>query len=87
MGKVLARQGDIFEGAADLTVLPCSAKGTISSAAARWKQAFGVATPTELGLKLSHGDISTLHAFPGPQSISKNYCYAAAVLKASKYTP
>lgn len=80
MAQVLIRMGDIFEGSAHLTVLPCSAKGTISSAAARWKQAFGVSTPKELGLTLQLSGVSQVFPFPGPSSVSRNFCYAASVL-------
>jgi hypothetical protein len=72
--------GDLFEGSADLTILPCSAKGTITSAAARWKHAYGVSSPQELGLTLKLGGISPIFPFPGPQNISKFFCYAASVL-------
>jgi hypothetical protein len=83
MTQFIFRMGDIFEGAADLTVLPCSVKGTVSSATARWKEAFGISLPRELGLALQLGDVSRIVPFPGPRSISKNYCYAASVLNDS----
>src|SRR6266404_9497874 len=80
MATVLVRMGDIFEGSADLTILPCSAKGTISSATGRWKQVFGIKTPKELELALQLGSVSDLYAFPGPSTICKRFCYAASVL-------
>jgi hypothetical protein len=80
MATVLVRMGDIFEGSSDLTVLPCSAKGTISSATGRWKQVFGIKTPKELELTLQLGAVSDPYQFPASQTVCKNFCYAASVL-------
>ena len=79
-GRVFVRMGDIFEGGTDLAVIPCSAKETISSAAARWKEAFSVFTPKDMNLKINLGSISPIFKFPGPEHIGRYYCYAASVL-------
>jgi len=47
------------------------------SATARWKEAFGISTPVELGLTLQLGTVSSIYLFPGPTNISKSFCYAA----------
>lgn len=80
MGQVLIRRGDILEGSADLTVFPCSAKGTTSSSMKRWQDLYGVPSPPELKLTMQHGSLSSEFPFPGPKLITKWYCYAAAVL-------
>ena len=67
MPAVAARHGDIFEGGADLTVLPCSGKGTISSSTRRWKEAYGFPSPDELATRPKLGEVSELVSFTGPQ--------------------
>lgn len=86
MGKVVVKLGDIFEGGMDVTVLPCSAKGSISSSTERWKTIFGIDSPNDLCLNLSHGAISDPIPFPPPHKQTKHYMYAASVFnKESSY--
>ncbi len=80
MGQVLLRKGNILEGSADLTIFPCSAKGTTSSSMKRWQELYKIPSPTDLNLSLKHGGLSAPFPFPGSQSVTKSYCYAAAVL-------
>jgi len=79
MPTVAPRHGDIFEGGADLTVLPCSGKGTISSATRRWKDAFHLPTPEDLPNRPKLGEVSQLIAFPGDPNRTKFVVYAASV--------
>ncbi|MFZ2359058.1 MAG: CHAT domain-containing protein [Anaerolineae bacterium] len=79
-GNVLAVMGDIFEGSADLTILPCSGKGTVSSATRRWLKMFCIPSPMEISSQPRFGDISDLINFPGDQRISRYVVYAASVL-------
>jgi hypothetical protein len=66
--------GDIFEGGADLTVLPCSAKGTVSSATRRWLTLFDIPSPQDLGLSLQLGGISEPILFQKHKYITKMSC-------------
>ena len=79
MGNVYIRMGDIFEGGMDVTVLPCSAKGTISSATARRVTDYGLQNPQQLNLKLRLGEISDLIPFPAVNGVTKYIVYAASV--------
>jgi hypothetical protein len=79
MEKVVVKLGDIFEGSMDLTVLPCSAKGSISSSTERWKKIFGFDSPNDLGLILEHGAVSDLIAFPSQHKQTRYFIYAASV--------
>lgn len=79
MRKVLTKMGDIFEGPADLIVLPCSARGTIRKSIRKAAETYGFPTPEKLNLNLPHGDISAPYLFPD-QSIAKFFVYAASVL-------
>lgn len=69
--------GNIFEGGADLTVLPASAKGTISSSCRRWVDLFGLRAPP-FDQPAVHGSISPVFDFPQPL-ISRKYCYGYSV--------
>ena len=79
MGQVIIKLGDIFEGGMDLTVLPCSAKGSISSSTERWTRLFGIGTPNELGLQIEHGGISSPIPFPKDNRMTRFVIYAASV--------
>lgn len=70
-------QGNIFEGGAHLTVLPASAKGTISSSCRRWVELFDLLAPP-FEKKVIHGGLSEVFAFPQPQ-VSEKYCFAYSV--------
>ena len=86
MGKVVVKLGDIFEGGMDVTVLPCSAKGSISASTERWKKIFGIGSPNDLCLNLCHGAISAPIPFLHPHTQTKHYMYAASVFnKQSSY--
>lgn len=78
--NVLARMGDIFEGSADLTVLPCSGKGTVSSATKRWLQLFRLPSPKDLESFPTFGNISNLIPFTGPKTVTRHVVFAASVL-------
>lgn len=80
MGNVLVRMGDIFEGSAQVTVLPCSGKGTVSSAVRRWLTMFDIPSPRDLPSQPQFGDVSELIAFKGEKSITKQVVFAASVL-------
>jgi hypothetical protein len=83
MPTVAARHGDIFEGGADVTVLPCSGKATVSSATRRWAEVYGFPLPETLKVKPKLGAISKLITFNGPAHRSKFVVYAASVLNDS----
>jgi len=83
MKRVYPRLGDIFEGGADLTVLPCSAKATVSSATERWLKIFGIPYPTSLAAPPKLGEISEIFEFPGNKTISEFIAFAATVLNDS----
>lgn len=69
--------GDIFEGGAHLTVLPASAKGTISSSCRRWVTLFNLVAPP-FDKKAVLGELSDIFTFPNP-TVSAHYCYAYSV--------
>jgi len=76
--------GNIFEGGSHLTVLPASAKGTISSSCRRWVESFELNSPPfEKSVKL--GDISDLLQFPKPE-ITDYYCFAYSVFNDNSST-
>jgi hypothetical protein len=75
MTVVLFRAGDVLEGGADLTVLPCSAKGTVSRSARNRMEHYHLPQPTAMEL----GAIAVF-PFPGPGSITKYVAWAASVL-------
>lgn len=79
MPTISARHGDIFEGGMDVTVLPCSGKGTFSSATRRWIEAFSLPVPADLPTRPRLGQISTLVPFPGNREKTKFVIYAASV--------
>lgn len=73
------KMGNIFEGAADLTVLPCSAKGTFKSARV-WVERFAIPTPTDVQPTLQLGDVTDPVPFGGEKRITKYVAWAASVL-------
>jgi len=75
MASVLFIRGDIFERGADLTVLPCSAKGHISRTAEGHVHRFGMPLPTEKSL----GEIEIL-PFPGAGRFTRYVAWAASVM-------
>jgi len=79
MPAVSVKMGNIFDGAADLTVLPCSAKGTYKSARI-WIDTFKLPKPDEIDQNLKLGHVTEPFAFPGPQRLTKYIAYAASVL-------
>lgn len=83
MKRVFPRLGDIFEGGVDLTVLPCSAKGTVSSATERWINIYGIPHPTSLAALPRLGEISEVVEFPQKKTTTKFITYAATVLNKS----
>jgi hypothetical protein len=77
---VQAKQGNIFEGGADLTVLPCSAKGTVSSSTKTWLTTFGIPEPLAIRNEIALGDLVGPVRFSGPRLYTKYVCFAASVL-------
>src|SRR4051812_26667798 len=75
--------GDVFEGGADLTLLPCGAKPTWTGSVSRWIDRFGLPTPKQLMPEMRLGDVTPPAAFPGPQNITKFVAYGASVLNDS----
>ena len=73
--RVLVRMGDILEGGYDLTVLPCSAKGSISGAVKRHTENYDIPFPKPM----KHGYIGELIGFKGPNTRTKFVIYAASV--------
>lgn len=76
MSRVVVRMGNVLEGAADLTVFPASAKGTVSSWTRSIVQLHGIPLPKPSKL----GTISEPIPYPGDQIITKYVVYAASVL-------
>jgi hypothetical protein len=72
MASVMFRIGDILESGADLTTLPCSTKGHISTTAETRVQRFGLPLPSINDL----GEIE-ISRFPG--SVSRIIAWAASV--------
>lgn len=77
--QVTAHMGDVFEGGADLTILPCSARRTWSSSVQRWIDTFGLPTPKHLIDNMRLSDVTPVVPFPGPQNITKFVAYGASV--------
>ena len=75
MAGVLFTTGDIFERGADLTVLPCSAKGHLSRTAERRVEVFGLRRPQEIPL----GSIA-VYPFPGAGKEARWIAWAASVM-------
>jgi hypothetical protein len=78
--KVKALDGNIFEGGADLTILPCGAKPTWKKSVTQWIELFGLPTPKDLSPVMKQGDVTPIAAFPGDKQITKYIAYGAAVL-------
>lgn len=72
--------GDVFEGRADLTVLPCGAKPTWTASVDRWIDNFGLPTPKDIGPDMCLSEVTAPHPFPGPKNITKYIAYGASVL-------
>ncbi len=79
MGNVRFQMGDILEGGMDLTVFPCSAKGTVSTATRNMLVWNGLPTPLDLQLQLEHGEVSELIPVPGSKR-PRFIVFAASVL-------
>lgn len=80
MAKVDFKHGDILEGGYDLTVFPCSAKGTVSSATQKNINMLQVEMPKKMEL----GNISKLQRVEIKNSPTRHIVYAASVL--NKFT-
>lgn len=76
MPQVDFLHGDILEGGYDLTVFPCSAKGTVSSATRKNIKDVEVPMPQKMGL----GDVSETHKAGKPSAGTKNVVFGASVL-------
>lgn len=80
MARVFFSMGNIFEASADLTVLPCSIRGTVSQTTRKWLQLFGIPDPHTLNLRLQLGDVSDPIAVLGPNTTTRFVSYAASVM-------
>src|SRR4051812_45949480 len=72
--SVLASRNDIFDSTSDLLVLPCSAKGTISTTVQRNADQYGIPRPKPMPL----GNVLVI-PFPPPATIAKFIGWAASV--------
>lgn len=72
--------GNIFDGGTDLTVLPCSAKPSVSKFMRNWIEMFNLADPLKFKYDLVHGGTSHLYNFRHRSKKTKHYIYGAAVL-------
>jgi len=72
--------GNVFEGGADLTVLPCGAKPSWTSAVNQWIERFKLPTPRQLMPTMRLSDVTPTAHFPGPKNITKFIAYGASVL-------
>lgn len=72
---VKLRLGDLFDGPADLIVLPCSTDGTITGFVARRLQEYVIPDPKR-GLALGDVDIMP---FGGAENIAQYVAFAASV--------
>ena len=77
-GNIQVKQGNIWEGYMDLTVLPCSSKKTIKTARFAVKR-LGLTPPEDIPGILELGDITDILKFPGDPSVTKYYTWAASV--------
>jgi TIR domain len=80
MPPVRVIKGNIFEGGADLTVLPSSAKGTISKLTRVNVDTHGLPTPLQIGPPVPLGQITGIVAYPGATTTTKSVAFAASVL-------
>lgn len=74
-GTVKIRHGNLFDGPADLIVLPCSTSGTVTGFVARSLSQYSISHPCE-GMRL--GDVEIL-PFEGGENIAQYVAFAASV--------
>jgi hypothetical protein len=79
--KVRVVRGELFEGGADLIVLPCSATGTTSTATKVQVGHFGLELPSSFSSVPKLGTITESKIFPGSNPPARHYCYAYSVFK------
>jgi hypothetical protein len=82
MATVLFRVGDIFESGADLTVLPCSARGHISPTANLLVQQYGLSLPSDMkvgDVQLRESPVEVRQSVARPHC-SRYYAWAASVI-------
>lgn len=72
--------GDVFEGGADLTVLPCGAKPSWTTSVDRWIDQFGIPSPKQFVNEIHLGAVTQPFPFPGPKNITKFVAYGVSVL-------
>jgi hypothetical protein len=77
--KVRVLMGNIFEGGADLTALPCGAKGSVTGAIQSWVDRFSLPIPKQVVPVMKLGDVTQPVPFSGPVHITKYIAYAASV--------
>jgi hypothetical protein len=71
--------GNVFEGGADLTVLPCSAKPTWAKGVDKWIELYGIPSPRDLADRLSLSQLTPVAEFTGPKHITRFVAYGAGV--------
>jgi nucleoside phosphorylase len=76
---VSVHMGDVFEGGADLTVLPCGANPSWTPSVQRWIDRFELPTPKQLMPEMRLSDVTPLAPFGGPKGITNWICYGASV--------
>lgn len=74
-GTVKLRLGNLFDGPADLIVLPCSTGGTVTGFVARELERFSIPHPQE-GMRLGEVEIMP---FVGAENIAQYVAFAASV--------
>lgn len=83
MSDVLARYGNILEGGADLTALPCSAKGTFSSSVRRHIENYNLPTPDDLKQSMQLGDVTPQFTLTSRTEVTKSVVFCAGVFNDS----
>jgi hypothetical protein len=83
--KVSVHMGDVFEGKADLTVLPCGAKRGWTASVGRSIENYKLPTPEDLSDDMNLSDVTRLVPFPGDRSITKFVAYGASVLNGNTH--
>jgi hypothetical protein len=80
---VSAHLGRLFASGTDLTVLPCSAKGTIGRTTTELVEQFQIPGPTSFQALPRLGEIGAPITFPGDQGMTRSVVFAASVLNNS----
>lgn len=79
MPEVFARYGNILEGGADLTALPCSAKGTFSSSVRRHIENYDLPVPDDLRQSMELGDLTPQFRLTTAPEVTRFVVFCASV--------